>query len=136
MGELNKLLDGNWYSTRSEGECKEPGQTIGKDCWWRQVAKTAQRNSTCVNGRVSDAVIRRRPECFQKCGPGQADNQTSPCWVSCFFDTLVGNSDQNVTGMTRDEILEPFSLAFASTDPKKGGCPEVPDCPPPCNPPM
>lgn len=65
---------------------------VSKDCWWRVVAKTAQKNSTCVNGKVADAVTAKRPACFTACGPGKrqytlhspyAPNRTVPCHFHC-----------------------------------------------------
>ena len=37
-----------------------------------------------------------------------------------------GDGDGAVSPMTRDELVAPYVRSFRSTDPGKGGCPEVP----------
>jgi hypothetical protein len=52
ISELGCLLNGTWFSTRSEGECQK-GQTPATDnCWWTvgKVGRTV--NQTCVDGNV------------------------------------------------------------------------------------
>ena len=51
------------------------------------------------------------------------------------FETLAGNETKGVKGMTREQIIQPFIDSFASSDPAKGGCVDVPPCPKPCHPP-
>ena len=57
------------------------------------------------------------------------------CSLLDLTDSQAGNKTKGITGMTREEIVEPFNLSFASDDPAKGGCVTVPPCPDPCKPP-
>jgi hypothetical protein len=76
---LATILDGSWYSTRAEGECK-PGQTLGTgDCWWRLIEVKRNINATCVNNHLIENVKQTRPECWSACP--QPDNITSSCWI-------------------------------------------------------
>ena len=66
-----------------------------------------------------------RPECFQACSPADRTNQSSACYLHCFFDTMVGNSTATpaVPKMKAEDVLAPFVASFATDDPAKGGCP-------------
>jgi hypothetical protein len=49
-------LGGHWYSTPTQGECKN-GATLGTDgCTWKLVAAKKYVNESCVNANV-DRVI-------------------------------------------------------------------------------
>ena len=67
------------------------------------------------------------------CGPCQT------CYVQCMIDAIAGPAGDSgssgdgiraaegpAKGMTRQELLELFGRAFRSSDPAKGGCPDVP----------
>ena len=125
---LGQLLNGSWYSTRAEGECKRPSDIVGIDCWWRIEQQHRNVNASCVSERLVDTVRLHGQRCFSRCGAAAAHNSTSPCFIGCLFATLT-------TNMTKQQIVAPFETAFTSYDPREGGCPEVPPCPPPCNPP-
>lgn len=125
---LGQLLNGSWFSTRAEGQCRAPTDRVGVDCWWRARAQLRNVNASCVGGRVIAAVKRHGAACFARCG-ADAHNSTSACYIHCLFDTLVGGS------MSKQQIVYPFEQAFNSADPADSGCPEVPPCPPPCHPP-
>ena len=124
---LGQRLNGSWFSTRAEGECKRPSDRVGVDCWWRVVKQLRNVNASCVSQRVIAAVREHGGACFAACGP-DVNNVTSPCFIDCLFGTLSGN-------MTKEQIVAPFEQAFSEEDPSLGGCPEIPPCPPPCNPP-
>jgi len=73
--------------------------------------------------------------CFDSCvnddmrDLGQKRNTSSPCWLGCFLDTVLGVTSTNSTasregGMTREEILGAWSQPFESFDLKDGGCPD------------
>lgn len=72
------------------------------------------------------AVESIRPECFKACSPADQTNQSSACYLHCFFDTMVGNSSAGVPKMKGADVLAPFVASFASEDPSKGGCPTIP----------
>ena len=125
---LSNTMNGSWFSTQKAGECA-PGQTVGEDCWWRQVKQTANVNATCVNDKMIDAVVARRGgSCFDDCADPK--DQSSVCWITCFFETINGNETAGLAPTNRSLILDAFVGAFAAT-----GCPEVPACPEPCHPP-
>ena len=124
---LGQKLNGSWYSTQAEGECK-PGETVGVDCWWRVVTQVRNVNASCVSDRVLDSVKAHGEPCFAQCGAA-GQNTSSPCFIECLFSTLE-------QGMSKEDIVAPFEQAFASDWPSEGGCEEVPPCPPPCNPPI
>jgi hypothetical protein len=79
-------------------------------------------NASCVNARVVGAVRARRPACWQACPVGQGHNQSSACWLDCFFDTVLGNASSGLRPMHKTELVAPFLQAFASKDPSNGGC--------------
>eukprot|EP00425_Heterocapsa_triquetra_P028155 CAMPEP_0195118686 /NCGR_PEP_ID=MMETSP0448-20130528/117615_1 /TAXON_ID=66468 /ORGANISM="Heterocapsa triquestra, Strain CCMP 448" /LENGTH=397 /DNA_ID=CAMNT_0040155965 /DNA_START=116 /DNA_END=1309 /DNA_ORIENTATION=- len=122
------LMPGAWYSAPSGGHCKE-GQVMGKDCWWRLVSTGRTVNSSCVDARMSESIVKRNQSCFDSCE--DASDQSSDCWIKCFFDIIVGNNGH--PGVTRPEVLEPFERAFLPM--ADGGCPDVPPCTEPCLPP-
>ena len=163
LPKLAEILGGFWYSTQAAGvtmqelkpstirlslpathpvfeplcgqECKGKDDVIGKDCWWRLHSVERLVNSSCVNDRLIDTVLTKRPSCFAACP--QPHNQSSTCWIQCLFETLVGNqtSSPPVLPMTKATLTNAFEAAFAPES--AGGCPEVPPCPPPCKaPPM
>ena len=49
ISELGCLLNGTWFSTREEGECKAGQNPATDDCWWTvgKVGRTV--NQTCVD---------------------------------------------------------------------------------------
>ncbi len=58
---------------------------------------------------------------------GQGTNITSACFLSCLYETLLGNSSAAppVPPMTREAIMAPFVRSFESKDGASGGCPDV-----------
>jgi len=134
-GQLSDLMNGTWFSTQGSGECRA-GERLGKECWWRQVERLRNVNASCVNDNMILKVIEKRPFCFRAC-PGDPDDHTTDCWISCLFETLVGNlsSTPIIKPMQKQEIVEAFEASFSSSDRDKGGCEEVPPCPEPCHPP-
>ena len=98
-------------------------------------------------------MVQHNSACFKACP--QPTNRSTVCWVDCLLESIVGNitttsistdtlrgianlQNKAMTGpsggmtmtgpsggMTHDQLIEPFVRAFATTDPQKGGCPEV-----------
>ena len=124
---LGQKLNGTWFSTQADGECK-PGQQVGVDCWWRIVRQVRNVNASCVSNRVLGAAMLHGQSCFDGCG-ADAHNTSSPCFIDCLFSVALAN-------MTKEEIVAPFEQAFNSNNLSDGGCEEVPPCPPPCTPPV
>jgi len=133
-GQLGRMLNGTWYSTRKAGQCKV-GQQIGKDCWWRETEQPRVVNATCVNDNMVRAVQSRQPSCFKDCP--RPNDQTSDCWVQCLFETMVGNATKSppLPPTPKAVIVRAFEQSFESDSPAKGGCADVLPCPEPCTPP-
>ena len=131
--QLAVLLNGSWYSTRAEGECKK-GQSPGSgDCWWRTIQQTSNVNASCVNGNLLKTAQKARPECWEACGP-DAQNMSRVCFIKCVFETLVGNKTSKIPPMKKETLVNVFESSFDSDNPEFG-CPQVPPCPSPCHPP-
>eukprot|EP01060_Flectonema_neradi_P016175 TRINITY_DN22760_c0_g1_i1.p1 TRINITY_DN22760_c0_g1~~TRINITY_DN22760_c0_g1_i1.p1 ORF type:complete len:398 (+),score=79.49 TRINITY_DN22760_c0_g1_i1:42-1196(+) len=121
---VSSKLNGTWYSTVENGECKE-GQKIGVDCWWRKLETKRTVNATCVAQNIVRGVYEKRPICWnQNCQPGW--KLTDECSINCVFNTILGKTNSSAGPMERDEICRGFNLSFASSDPEKLGCPEDP----------
>ena len=78
--------NGNWYSFRAVDENKywknaTIVKTINSDCQWRWLTKT---------------VHTKGDACFSTCGSGSY-NQSSACYIDCFFDTVLGTGSSNST---------------------------------------
>jgi len=118
-----KTYSGQWFSHRAEGLCNE-SSPVGS-CGWR-VLSSYTVEEECLRGNLMDAVEGAgNAACFDKCGSGR--NQTDPCWIGCFFDTLLGpearskNSWDAVAGMDIKTVEAAWTHSF-KTD---GGCPKV-----------
>lgn len=133
IAAMTKTLNPTWYSTRQGGECptgKRPGRG---DCFWRETRLLRNANASCVRANLLGAIAAKNPQCYRKC-PDPGDT-TSVCYVQCMLATITGTADGKLPehrggggstgGMTRSELIEPFVASFASTDPGRGGCPEV-----------
>ncbi|KAH8055757.1 phospholipid methyltransferase [Aureococcus anophagefferens] len=110
---LSDMMNGTWFSTQKAGECA-PGETVGEGCFWRVVNQTAQVNATCVNDRmISKIVAQRGGACFDGCDDPK--DQSAPCWIQCFFETIVGNATAQppLPPTDRALILDAFEGAFA-----------------------
>jgi hypothetical protein len=118
MDDLACLMDGTWFSTDAAGECPSSGKT--DDCWWRVVETRRTVNQSCVDDRVVSAVKQARgPGCWNACPLAERNNVTSACWISCFFDTMLGTGSQAQHGpMDPADIAKAFSNSFL----EDGGC--------------
>ena len=105
---------GVWFSHPAQGECKE-GQYVGdgSGCSWRVVQTSKIIQAKCMYAHMDSNVENHDPSCFSSCA--QPHNVTSDCYLSCY--------DKASKRMTRDERSAPWTSAFASDDPRKGGCP-------------
>ena len=60
---------------------------------------------------------------------GPARNASSPCWINCFYDTVLGPDaglpGGQVAGMPLQDLITAWDLPFASSDPSQGGCPAL-----------
>ena len=88
----------------------------------------------CADGSFQTAVeeaAARQGEhnCFDKCGLAHR-NTSSPCWIRCFEETVLGNESSRpggeLGGMSKEALLDAWAQPFASSDVSKGGCPALP----------
>jgi len=117
---------GYWLSTLAQGLCKT--YSPEGSCSWKVLSTTSVKN-TCLKEKLVTRVESASPECFVPCGPR---NTNSSCWISCFFDTLLGpqarhSSSVRLGGLPIGDIEETWTGAFSPEE--DGGCPLV-DVPP------
>eukprot|EP00754_Rhynchopus_humris_P008141 Rhum_TRINITY_DN13669_c0_g1::Rhum_TRINITY_DN13669_c0_g1_i1::g.62828::m.62828 len=118
---LNRITDaalrlqGKWYSTRSEGECKA-GQAVGDGCYWRDLGVQRTINATCLANNLVLSISEQAPECFERCG--KPLNTTSECTVECVFEAALGKSGDV-------DVCRGFRTSFEKKDPAHFGCPDV-----------
>jgi hypothetical protein len=92
VNTLQRFGSGMWYSTVGKAQCGLPSSP--SNCSWRiaEVVKRVSRN--CSDGvqeaavRAADSKAKTGGGCFTRCP--QATNTSSPCWIKCYFDTLLG----------------------------------------------
>lgn len=121
---LPRKTGGFWYSTLEQGQCQD-GSKAGS-CSWRIRATASVRND-CLQDRLMTTAETAAKDCFSACGPR---NSTSPCWIACFFDTVLGpeaRNSTNVTGLPLESLATAFAGSFEPES--QGGCPRVPDEP-------
>lgn len=118
-GAVLKKTGGTWYSTfaASEGSA------------WRVVRVEKVVTKACSDASIYGAVeAQDSVKCFDACG---ARNTSSPCWIGCFYRTILGAEGMLPTGaahpggMSHDSLAEAWEAPFASSDPSRGGCPPV-----------
>lgn len=109
---------GLWYSTMAEGQCT--GKNDGNCSWTVENTKTV--NETCMHESIVDIVEDYSPDCFQDCT--QPRNESSACWIGCFFDAILGPQARNSStvalgGMPLSKLEEGWTRAF------NGRCPLI-----------
>eukprot|EP00667_Euglena_gracilis_P013637 EG_transcript_14063 len=118
---LSRKLAGFWYSTPAETECTAGGPP---NCSWRLLRPVQQISKACQEATVLTAVEASNRPCFREC-PGR--NLTSPCWMSCFVETVLGR-DASTTGvpggLPASALMDIWRLPLR--DPAEGGCPRLP----------
>ena len=128
-------LDGNWYATRAEGECRgapappaaSPSTPGGGDCFWRFHGVTARVNATCVGDRLRSTAIGFNGACWN--ATAQPENRTTLSWVGCLLATLSGSPFRGALpapagALPTSMLVHAFEGAFAPES--HGGCPAVP----------
>jgi hypothetical protein len=90
---------GFWYSTWAEGECTAAANgtaAVGGQCSWRVVEKIKKISKKCSDATMDAAIIRGDrtapwgARCFDTCSPGDRTNTTSPCFIECFYNNVLG----------------------------------------------
>lgn len=124
INKMTQTLNPTWYSTRALGECGAGDRPGTGSCFWREVKLLRNANASCVRNRFLRAIADHNRPCYDTCP--QPANISTPCYVECMLDSIVGTADGAVPPMSRAELVGPYTRAFRSTDPNQGGCPEVP----------
>merc|ERR1719424_2532752 len=98
----------------------EKTSTVGT-CGWKVLSTKTVKNS-CLKDTVMTRVESASPTCFKSCGPR---NATSSCWISCFFDALLGtqarhNSSVPLGGLPIAEVEKAWESSFLPVE--DGGC--------------
>ena len=144
------------YSTRAGGECKAGERPGDGSCFWREVKVLRNANATCVRKNFLDGIRKHNTKCYSACpqpnnvsstcyvqclldtidgdmgSAGSPDSSISlSASVNASASARTDRERQFTAGkprprMTRVQLVKPFLDAFASADPSKGGCPEVP----------
>mmetsp|Transcript_28800 Transcript_28800/g.92738 ORF Transcript_28800/g.92738 Transcript_28800/m.92738 type:complete len:332 (-) Transcript_28800:104-1099(-) len=126
------LTGGAWYSMPKEGYCDD--SSLDDDdapCSWR-VAKVEKVIAKDCSDRSIDAAVQGHDSsgCFEACG--EPLNASSPCYVGCFYKTVLGDggmlpvqSGDALKGgaMSFDLLKDAWSRPFDSDDPALFGCP-------------
>jgi len=130
---LSSTLDGYWYATRAEGQCKA-GQVLGSgECFWKFHGVQRTINATCLQQGLQANVVAQNKACWDKL-PDGGKNVSAVPWSECFLSTLTGKAiGQHGTpspkgAMSREEIVAPFDAAFERPTGKgasnRGRCPD------------
>lgn len=102
---------GLWFSTLKGGYCDG-----GSDCTWRVAGDVKRINKTCSDESIySNVEAADKSGCFSGCGATR--NTTSPCWIKCFYDTVLGpNSDSYKwrpnTGFNKEQLAALWESPF------------------------
>ena len=121
---------GFWYSTLADGYCGNAQSAHG--CSWR-VVDIAKRVSRQCFDESFFSVVRSadRSGCFDGCP--QPRNTTSSCFIRCFYRTVLGPRSGDglgpsfIGGMPLSQLEAAWARPFDSTDPARGGCPNLVD---------
>lgn len=120
---------GWWYSSLSTSYCGDDSTGEG-NCTWRVVEVVKIVNKTCHANAWTGVVQAQGVDCFQKCP--QPTNSSSACWVTCFYETILGPGGgvpggvvTPETGMPIDTLIKAWQAPFESDDPFRGGCPDL-----------
>ena len=107
-------LAGHIEITRRAGQGGHVGD--GSGCTWRQIAMNKMINASCMYRQI-DAHVEASDtkNCFTECP--QPKNLTSDCYLKCYSETTAT--------MSNEELVVPWTKAFASEDTESGGCPSV-----------
>jgi len=123
LSNIPRKTGGWWFSTLKQGHCHK--KSAPDSCSWKSLARKTIKERCLSNVLVSTVEAHDKSGCFQKCGPR---NETSSCWISCFFDTLLGKNarysvKKPLGGMPAAEIAKGWTNAFLPQE--EGGCEEV-----------
>lgn len=102
-------------------------QQLPGACLTNALSET-DRAVSCVWQVFFGAVEQSGKACFTACG-ASATNTSSPCWVDCFYRTVLGPGAAlpggKVTGVPLEALVSVLTAPFESEDATKGGCPAL-----------
>eukprot|EP00037_Helgoeca_nana_P013942 m.129182 g.129182 ORF g.129182 m.129182 type:complete len:197 (+) comp22312_c0_seq3:390-980(+) len=131
-GCTGRKMGGMWYSTSDAGYCGDGSGPSTPNCTWRVAEFVKRVNKTCSDSIIYAEVETTGASCFDGCsdsGIGPGRNATSPCWIGCFYDTVLGPDARNpggsITGMPVADLIAAWNLPFASDSPATKGCPAL-----------
>jgi hypothetical protein len=78
-------------------------------------------------GNVAAAVMDHNPQCFSGCADGAERNprNATDCWLTCFFNTFLGNVTLGIEPMDAEPVLTAWAASFAHDNTSMGGCPRL-----------
>merc|ERR1712083_590744 len=120
---IRTKVGGTWISTLKEGMCTS--HSTSGNCSWK-VSEVSTVNETCLKDSLADAVegAAAVDGCFSQLGQR---NYSSPDWIACFMDTLLGpdaSHSTKIAGMQLEDVVTAWKKPFLSE--AKGGCPKIP----------
>ncbi|EDQ89268.1 uncharacterized protein MONBRDRAFT_25531 [Monosiga brevicollis MX1] len=123
---LAQYLGGNWFSTVATGRCNSTNEAA--PCYWRVVEVHKRISKTCSDKHMAAYVTQLSPRCFDNCP--QPTNQTSSCWIGCFFDTLMGPQSASTyynptQAVPKNNLSWAFRQPFISDNIHDFGCPAI-----------
>lgn len=124
---IPRKTGGMWYSTLDKGQCGgSNGAMAGSQCGWEVSSLKTIKESCLKKHLVATVESHDTANCFSGCAkPG---NYSDPCWIGCFFDTLLGPAARSsmsapLAGMTLEEVEKSWTGAFKPV--QEGGCEEI-----------
>lgn len=126
---MAKVAGGLWLSTPTVGVCSDSTAVDTDNCTWRDVATTKIANFSCINTGLNRAIQAKNHSCFSQCPDGGEPYPTnaSDCWLQCYYRVVSGGTyGQYGNGtISQAEMVAAWERGFKSTDPTKGGCPDI-----------
>ena len=113
---------GAWYSLAAADKGK----------YWRNAKIVKTINQRCQARALDSLVQEAGAPCFGACP--QPTNHSSLCWISCFFETVLGpDADSTLKppgaqhgAMNVTSLVDAWLSGFHSDEPSSGGCPSCP----------
>ena len=138
QGNVAKKIGGSWYSTLDSGYCGDGTRPPPPGCTWKVAELVKQVSKDCSDNTIYNVVEKvasggQNRSCFESCddsgvGPHRR-NTSSPCWIECFYGTVLGpDADRHggkLAGMPLADLVAAWNLPFASDDTAIGGCPAI-----------
>jgi len=131
---IPRKTGGFWYSTLSGSQCQAPGDlSIGdniahdNNCSWAVKSHKTIHEKCLKNKIITSVEAHDKAGCFASCSSAKRDI-SSPCWIGCFFDTLLGpgsssSEPESLGGMAVIDVERSWTDAFLSE--AEGGCPSL-----------